>query len=155
MKRWIRERQKATQLFNWKSGFKLCLQCNSWQERKEKKTEKKNKMVWCCVSWAGKPTWPDRRADPPDFAKRGPRCSVYTSNFSLKVKRKPRTEIAIHWEEKAEGVFWASSKIIRLRGNYFDFVKSEWTAKGSRHRILSEVNPPARSVLSYCRVRGA
>jgi len=75
-------------------------------------------------------------------------CFTFTSHLSLMIhKVKPKTENDTHWEEK-EGIFWASSKIIRLRGSSFGFVKSERTAKGSRHRILSEVNHPAKPVLS-------
>lgn len=121
------------------------------------KKEKKRKTRWCGAVFPelGNPPGPTEEQTPLTLpsAVLDALCILLISASRLKVK--PRTEIAIHWEEKAEGVFWASSKIIRLRGNYFDFVKSEWTAKGSRHRILSGVNPPARSVLSYCRVRGA
>lgn len=75
-----------------------------------------------------------------------------TSNSSLTLHKREAEDWEWHpWEDKATGIFWVSSKVIRLRESNFGFVKSEWIAKGSRRRILSAVNHLVQSVLSLLR----
>ena len=83
------------------------------------------------------------------FAKYWARCFMYTFHLSLTIHKSEAKD----WKwyplgGKSRGNFLSQFQSHKPRGNNFGFVKSERTAKGSRHRILSEVNHPAKSVLS-------